>query len=238
MKKKYRTVYRSSYVVIPIYNEERSLPIVLTAIKRYAPSAGILVVDDGSQDKSHQCARRFGAIAVRLRSNKGSGCAVQVGLKLVKDRCKHVVLFDGDGQHDARVIPRLIKELNDGSDMVIASRYITGGSGGSAFLRRIGTTILSLGIYILYKKRIYDPTSGFRALTGRAVQVLSSRYPTMFSEPETIVMAFDRRLVIKEIPVSMQPRMFGSSSISFFKGCKLMTYMVYVLLKRYFSHKK
>lgn len=238
MKKKYRIVNRSCYVVIPVYNEERSLPMVLTAIKQYAPSAGILVVDDGSQDKSRECARDHGAIVVRLHKNKGSGFAVQAGLKLVKDRCKHIVLLDGDGQHDARAIPRLIKELNDGSDMVIASRYIAGGSGGSTFLRRIGTTILSFGIYILYKKRIYDPTSGFRALCSRAIQALSFRYPTTFSEPETIVMAIDRELVIKEIPVSMQPRMFGSSSISFFRGCKLMTYMVHALLRRYFYHKK
>lgn len=198
------------------------------------PLAEILVVDDGSTDESYKIARRYGVPAIRLPKNKGIGVAVREGLRVIAKHKKSIVIHDGDGQHDPKATPHLLREL-DRADIVIASRYIKNGQGGSTFLRKIGSILLSYALFFRYKKMVYDPTSGFRALSSKAVDVLISRYPVVFPEPEVIAIAIEHGLAIKEIPVAMRPRMFGASSISLIKAC---TPMWYTLKKLLFAGKK
>lgn len=201
--------------VIPAYNESGSLPGVIEAIRRCAPHWDVVVVDDGSTDGTGEAAACCGAIVLRLPVNLGIGGAVQAGL-MYADRHRYdaCLQIDGDGQHNPADSVRLLDHLFEtGADVVIGSRFVNAGGYQSSAARRLGIRALRWMIHCLAGQRVTDPTSGQRAFARRAVLLLARDYPQQYPEPETVYVMLRAGLRLSELPVSMNPRLAGQSSI-------------------------
>jgi glycosyltransferase involved in cell wall biosynthesis len=216
-------------VIIPAYNEEDSLGRVIRQVRDAVPSADIAVINDGSIDATPHIAEGYGAIVLSLPFNLGIGSAMQTGFMYARDRSYDAaVQVDGDGQHDPGEIPELLRALHSTeADVVIGTRYIEDRGYITPWLRRFGIIVLSTLITILTGQRITDPTSGFRASSRRAIDFCASDYPFDYPEPESVVTFRRARLRVVEIPVTMNPRYGGQSSITLLRSGY---YMVKVIM--------
>ena len=214
-------------VIIPAYNEEGSIASVVSGIKQQGYD--YIVINDGSTDGTLKVCQENEIKVINLARNLGIGGAVQLGHKYAYRNGYDVdVQIDGDGQHDISYIPLLIKEIEDGADLVIGSRFLGDTPGfKSTFMRRVGIKWLSGLIRLVYKKRITDPTSGFRASGKDAIELFSRKYPVDYPEPESIAELLNYKMKIVEVPVRMNERVVGKSSIGVFQG---VYYMVKVTL--------
>lgn len=216
-------------IIIPAYNEQKSLRHVLEAVRASMPQADIVVIDDGSQDKTGAIAESLGCAVLHLPYNIGIGAAEQTGFRYAL-RCGYniVVRNDGDGQHNPAEIPLLLDGLHKtGADIVIGSRYLEDRGYITPWLRRLGITILSIFISLICRSRYTDPTSGFRAFNRRAIELCTKFYPQDYPEPESVVMFYRAGLSVRETPVTMNPRYGGQSSI---RNLDSAYYMFKVLL--------
>lgn len=225
-------------ILIPAYNEEASIVPLIDKIKMQIPlllqipglaQVNILVVNDGSQDATSALARSQEVNVLDLCLNLGIGGAVQMGYQYAEsfdyDFCVQV---DGDGQHNPADILQLLKTLlKEKVDLVIGSRYLNKKSGfQSTFMRRLGKTMISWGIWCLYKKKVTDPTSGFRMVGRRPIKIFAKSYPYDYPEPESLGTCLRLNLKTCETPVDMLARDHGQSSINFWKS---IHYMVKIL---------
>jgi glycosyltransferase involved in cell wall biosynthesis len=203
-------------VIVPAFNEERSLPAVAEDLRRHAPGADVCVVDDGSRDGTEAAARRLGLGTLVLPLNLGIGGAVQAGyLAALAGGYDVAVQFDGDGQHDASSIETLLAPLRDGrADFVVGSRFLGSGDFRSTPSRRAGIRYLSWIIRARCGLSIGDVTSGFRAAGRRAIALFARAYPADYPEPEAVALAARAGLRVVEVPVLMRERAHGSSSIT------------------------
>jgi hypothetical protein len=204
--------------IVPAFNEERSLPAVLAGLRRHAPGADVCVVDDGSVDGTAAVARAHGAVLLPLPVNLGIGGAVQAGYRWARDRGYDVaVQVDGDGQHDTSYLPALVEEVASGrADLVVGSRFLgppMEGAFRSTWSRRAGIRYLSTVLRLRCGARITDPTSGFRASGRAAIELFARSYPPDYPEPESIAVAARAGLRVSEVPVRMNERLHGESSI-------------------------
>lgn len=202
-------------VIVPAYNEARSLPALLPAIRSAVPSADICVVDDGSTDDTACVALSHGAVVLRNPVNLGIGGAVQAGYLWARDHgYDAAVQVDGDGQHDPRFLPQLLAPIAERrADLVIGSRFLGTAGFKSTALRRGGIRYLSWFIALRCGARVSDPTSGLRAAGARAIQLFARSYPSDYPEPESIPVAVRAGLRVREEPVTMEARRHGRSSI-------------------------
>ncbi len=201
--------------IIPALNEERNLPRLLESLRRDAPGWDVCVVDDGSTDRTAAVARQLGALVLRLPENLGIGGAVQTGYLWAREHAYDIAAqIDGDGQHDPQFLAAAVAPIETGkADLVIGSRYLTSGGFQSTALRRAGIRYLSWFLRLRCGARISDPTSGFRVAGKRAIELFAARYPSDYPEPEAIALATRRGLSLCEVPVVMQEREHGTSSI-------------------------
>ena len=207
-------------VVVPAFNEERSLASVAEDLRRHAPFASICVVDDGSTDGTARVARSVGLHLLRLPVNLGIGGAVQTGFLYAREQGFDVVVqFDGDGQHDAASLPGLLDPIVRGdADLVIGSRFLGEDSFRSTLSRRLGIRYLSAVIRLRCGRKVADVTSGFRA-TGRAgIALFACTYPADYPEPEAIALAARAGLRVLEVPARMRERRHGRSSITLLRS--------------------
>jgi glycosyltransferase involved in cell wall biosynthesis len=212
-------------VIIPAYNEEHSIGGVVENIRKIVPHADILVVNDGSKDRTARKAREGGANVVILPYNMGIGSAVQSGFLFAKEKGYHfAVQVDGDGQHPAGEIPNLLHALRNGVDMAIGSRFVQTTSYRPPFFRAVGIKIFSFLVSLIVGKKVYDTTSGFRAINRRAIILLAETYPHDYPEVEALITLYRQGLQFVEVPVNMNYRQEGKSSISARAG-------VYYMLK-------
>ncbi len=209
-------------VIVPAYNEEKALPATLDELSRLNPQPKVLVVNDGSADRTSEVARSAGVTVIDLPANMGIGVAMQTGYRYaVQNGFALSVQCDGDGQHRPEQIGVLLKKMGEtGADMVIGSRFVESGGDGfqSFFLRRQVIRFLSVWIWALTGVRVYDVTSGFRLCNGRATAIFARDYPFDYPEPEAIVLLGRYGLRVGETAVSMRERQGGVSSIGFFPG--------------------
>jgi len=218
-------------VIIPAYNEAGNIAEVVAALSALEQDLEILVINDGSGDDTGPQARVGGhARVVDLACNLGIGGAVQTGFiyALLHD-FDIAVKFDGDGQHLAKEIERLIEPLSAGrADVVIGSRFLTPGGYRSSFSRRLGIRLLAVVNSLLLGRRISDNTSGFRAYNRSAIVFLAEHYPAIdYPEPEEVVFLVRNGFRVVETAVEMAPRQSGNSSISLGRS---FYYMAKVLL--------
>lgn len=206
---------KTTLIIIPAYNEEGSIARVVEHIHKHVPRADILVVDDGSHDRTARKARESGAMVVSLPYNMGIGSAVQSGFLLAKQRGYHfAVQVDGDGQHPAKEIPRLLAALENGVDMAIGSRFVQSTNYRPPLFRAVGIKIFSFLVSLIVGKRVYDTTSGFRACGRKAIVLLTETYPHDYPEVEALITLHRNGMKFVEIPVEMNYRQEGKSSIS------------------------
>ena len=215
-------------VIIPAYNEEKNLPRLLERLREVCPEYDVVVVNDCSSDHTLQICRKWGVPVIDLPVNLGIGGAVQAGYRYAQYRdYDFAVQVDGDGQHDPEYIPTLFAELEKGSNLCIGSRYIDKKGFQSSKLRRFGIRYFSILIYFFTGQIIKDPTSGFRAGDRMAIRLFAYDYPRDYPEPESIVNAARQNLKVSELPVVMNRRKEGKSSIT---GGRSLYYMVKVSL--------
>jgi len=161
-------------VMIPAYNEEESISMVIEEVKNALPNTDILVINDGSTDRTAEVVREKNVYLLDLSNNLGNSGAKQSGFKYaLKHNYEYVVHIDADGQHNPKDIPLLLEPLQKGSaDIVIGSRFINKIGFKSTYLRRSGILFFSALIRLLTGIYVSDPTSGFRACNKKAIRFL------------------------------------------------------------------
>jgi glycosyltransferase involved in cell wall biosynthesis len=202
--------------IVPAYNEARNLPRLAEALRGRAPACDVCVVDDGSTDGTAEVAGSLGWTVLRLPMNLGIGGAVQVGYLWAFERGYDVaVQVDGDAQHDPAYLEALLAPIADGrADLVVGSRFLSDGGFKSTRVRRAGIRYLSWLLRLRCRARVTDPTSGFRAAGRKAIELFARYYPSDYPEPEAIALASRAGLRLAEVPVRMQERPHGRSSIT------------------------
>lgn len=221
-------------LVIPAYNEEKNILNVYKSIKKYNDKAkekdsiriDYVIINDGSSDSTLQICKENNLNVINLITNLGIGGAVQTGYRYAFQNDYDIAIqFDGDGQHDINYVNSICTPIiKDQIDLCIGSRYIDNNSSKfkSTFMRRFGKNIISFFIKAFCGKRITDPTSGFRAANRNIIKFFSENYPTDYPEPESIVNVIKEGFNVNEVPVSMNERTGGKSSINFFKSVHYM----------------
>ena len=222
-------------LIIPAYNEEENILNTYKKILEYnqkkKTNYDVIVINDGSKDNTSKICHDNNIPVIDLIQNLGIGGAVQTGyMYALENNYDIAIQFDGDGQHDIKYVENIVKPIIDGqADMVIGSRFIK--KEESEFqttrARRIGIHLISYFIKLKAKTKIYDTTSGFRAVNKRVIELFSISYPTEYPEPISTVEVLKYHLKIKEVPVSMNERTGGSSSIHSWKKAY---YMINVIL--------
>jgi len=217
--------------IVPALNEAGSIALTVAEIREHAPGFDVLVLDDGSTDDTAAIAAAAGAHVISMPFNVGIGGAMQCGYMYARDQGYEVaVQVDGDGQHDPRDIPRLLAALNADPpfEMVTGSRFLGPQRGyRSSALRRIGIVVFAAVISLITRRRITDPTSGFRMSARSAIEIFARDYPHDYPEVEAIILLHAHRLRTREIAVAMRPRTSGRSTI---RHLVPAYYMVKVLL--------
>jgi glycosyltransferase involved in cell wall biosynthesis len=228
--------YRSEVLtIIPAYNEEAAIGGVIKTIRLYYPLTDILVVDDGSTDRTSSRALAAGAEVLRLPTNLGVGAAQQVALRFAAERgYSYVMRLDADGQHDADDAFRLLTEVMEGkADAAIGSRFL-----GSRWLgkdrnyriplsRKVGIRIFAALVSALIGQHITDPTSGLRCYNREIILYLSLHHPQDYPEVESIVLLHRAGFRLVELPATIHPRCAGHTSIG---AGKAIYYVLRVLL--------
>jgi glycosyltransferase involved in cell wall biosynthesis len=211
----------SLLVVIPAFNEEKSISDVIQDVRTHILNASILVVDDGSQDSTAEVAKSMEVDVVSLPFNVGVGGALRVGfLYAHRNSFSQVLQVDADGQHRASEAKSLL-EVSNGFDIVIGSRFAESSPNYSAsFFRKSAIKWLSFLISKICRTKLTDVTSGFRLSSANAIEVFMTDYPVEYlgDTVESLVIAHKAGLSIKEVPVHMSQREFGSPSQNFLKS--------------------
>jgi glycosyltransferase involved in cell wall biosynthesis len=230
----------SCLAVIPAYNEAATIRNVIRGIREHASGFDVLVIDDGSTDRTPDLAEDEGARVIRLPFNLGIGGAMQTGFRFALDNdYDYMVQVDGDGQHDPADIWKLQDAMNDGTgrgrplpatvDIACGSRFLTDDHEYPAPIsRRTGIHIFAFLVSRIVGERVSDPTSGFRLYNRRGIALFARDYPHDYPEVEAILMLHWHRLRMTEVPVRMFERGGGVSSIG--GSGKPAIYMLKVLL--------
>ena len=219
----------SLLILVPALNEEGAVGGVVRAIKEAVPGTPVLVVDDCSTDGTIDAARAAGAEVLPLPHHLGLGGCVQAGYKLAYELgYEYVIRVDGDGQHDARDIPRIFETLHgSGSQMVIGSRFAEANGQNTSLLRTLGIRFFRLVLRPILGRSVRDPTSGFVGVNRNALQVFSRSFPLEYPEIEALVVLQRKRFGFEEVPCRMHPRRTGRSTIT---PLKSIYYIFHVLL--------
>lgn len=203
-------------VIVPAWNEEESLPGVLVDVGRAIPWTDVVVVSDGSTDRTAEVARRGGAMVLDLPLNLGVGGAMRAGYKFASTRGYDVaVQLDADGQHDPTEVPRLLDALReDSTDVVIGARFAGEGTYVVRGPRRWAMRLLSAVLSRVTGTELTDTTSGFKASGRRAIELFARDYPAEYlgDTIESLVIAARSGLRIRQVGVSMRPRAGGTPS--------------------------
>ncbi len=225
--------------IVPAYNEEASIARVVGELLAYDPGLRVVVVDDGSTDRTAEAARASGAKVISLPFNLGIGGAVQTGFRYAWEQGFDVaVRADGDGQHDPAELDAILRPvLADEADVAVGSRFIGDDGYRSSRSRRAGIRLLAWIVSALTRQRITDPTSGFQAANRLGIRLFAADYPHDYPEAEATVMVFKHRLRLREVPVTMRARESGRSSITTIRSVYYMVKVVLAIFVALFRRK-
>jgi hypothetical protein len=216
-------------VFIPAWNEEENLPAVLDGLRERLPWADVLVVDDGSTDRTAEVAREHGAEVVSLGSNQGLRIGIAAGYRWALE---HAYAFcgrvDADGQHPPQELLRLLERVRaDECDVAVGSRFVSG-NGYAPYryrpspVRRFGTGLLRRSVAVVLRRPFGDATSGLYAVNAKALPLLAQPYTSGAPEVEALIRVVDAGLRLEEVPVDMAPRAGGESKLRGGKAMKLV----------------
>lgn len=220
--------------IIPAYNEEESIQKTYMQIENYnkknKTNYDVVVINDGSIDSTEEILVKNNINHIRLINNLGIGGAVQTGYKYaLENNYDYAIQFDGDGQHNVEYAKDLLEPLNDlKADMAIGSRFVKEiDTFKSSKARRCGIKMISFFIKLTTGKKIYDTTSGMRAVNKKLINKFANNYPTEYPEPVSTTLVLKEGYKIEEVSVKMNERENGVSSI---RAWKNIYYMVNVIL--------
>ena len=209
-------------VFIPAWNEENSLPTVLHELRQELPEADVLIIDDGSTDRTAFVAREEGAEVLSFGENRGLRAAIAAGYGYAAEKgyayCGRV---DADGQHPVAELRKLLDLVKEGKcDVAVGSRYATPGGNGfsrerytTSPARRLGTGILRRSMEVVLDRPFHDATSGMYAVNARAMPVLARPYSSGAPEVEAVLRLHEEGLSVDEVPVEMRERATGESKL-------------------------
>lgn len=201
-------------VIVPALNEEGSVAAVVGSLRRELPGVDVLVVDDGSTDRTGARAEAAGARVLTLPYNLGVGGAMRAGFKYaLRHGYRAVVQVDGDGQHDASAVQTLLAELAT-ADIVIGARFAGAGDYPARGPRRWAMRLLAATLSRAVDARLTDATSGFRACNDRAMTLFARHYPVEYlgDTVEALLIAGRSGLSVRQVPVVMRERVSGRRS--------------------------
>jgi glycosyltransferase involved in cell wall biosynthesis len=207
-------------VFVPAWNEEENLPAVLDELRRSLPQADVLVIDDGSTDRTADVARGHGAEVISFDANRGLPAGIAAGYGYAVEHgyafCGRV---DADGQHPVVELARLLERVRAGAcDVAVGSRFASG-DGFAAYrykptaARRFGTAVLRRSMKVALRRPFLDATSGMYAANARALPVLARRYTSEAPEVQALLRLQEEGMRVEEIPVDMRPRASGESKL-------------------------
>ncbi|MEV4123121.1 glycosyltransferase family 2 protein [Micromonospora sp. NPDC049645] len=207
---------KRTLIIIPALNESGSIADVVGEVRGELPGVDVLVVDDGSTDRTAAVAAAAGARVAKLPYNLGVGGAMRLGYRYARDNDYDVAIqIDADGQHDPRYVPKLVDLLDD-NDLVIGARFAGEGDYNVRGPRRWAMVMLSAVLSRVARTKLTDTTSGFRAANRRVIEMFAGWYPAEYlgDTVETLVHTARRGYRIRQVPVAMRKRMAGTPSHS------------------------
>ena len=195
--------------IIPAYNEEKALADVIGKTLEHVDE--VIVVDDGSSDKTSEVAIEAGARVIKHSVNLGKGEALKSGFKAIGDD-SIIITIDGDGQHNPSEIPDLVRPIiEDGADLVNGSRYMNGPEENTPAYRRVGQKVLDIATNISAGTKVTDSQSGFRAFSSKSKNVFRFKDTGFGIESEMLVDASEAGLKIVEVPITVRYDLDGST---------------------------
>ncbi len=225
-------------VIVPAHDEQESLPVTLDELREKAPGLDVLVVDDGSRDRTAQVARDRGVPVVIHAVNLGVGGALQTGFCWALRHGYDVgVQLDADGQHDPAYLAALLEPVMRGvCDVSIGSRYVARSGYRAPLARRLGMMLFSSVVRLSVGQRITDTTSGFRAYDREVMEICQHDFPKDFPDAPLLIDLARRGFRLIEVPVEMRAREAGRSFYTLGKSLyypyKNILASLMVLLKR------
>jgi glycosyltransferase involved in cell wall biosynthesis len=216
-------------VAMPAYNEDKYIGTLVLKARKYADE--VIVIDDGSTDGTAEISGLAGAAVIRHPQNRGKGAAIQSILEALQKKIPDVlVLLDADSQHDPDEIPRLIKPVLAGYDLVVGSRKFT--RQNIPFYRRVGQKVLLSFMRVLTRNKITDSESGFRALSRKAVAELELSQNGFAIESEMLAVAEEKGLKVTEVPISVKYTEDGSTLNPVRHGLGVLTQIMAMISER------
>jgi glycosyltransferase involved in cell wall biosynthesis len=204
----------TTLIIVPAFNEAGRLADVITGIGRVAPGLSLLVVDDGSRDRTARVARDLGVRVVSHPFNLGYGAALQTGYRYaLRHGCARVVQMDADGQHDPDSLARIMNALDLGYDLVLGSRFLDRESYRPPFARLVGMRLFRGIASLVLGRTITDATTGYRGLSIRLVSFYDRRglFPHDCPDANIIVRTCRAGFRVTEVPVRMHDNAQGGS---------------------------
>jgi glycosyltransferase involved in cell wall biosynthesis len=217
-------------IIIPAYNEEMGLAQVITDIRNANPDIDLLVINDGSVDRTAEVAAAAGAMVLNHNFNMGYGVTIQTGYKFAYEKgYRYLVQIDGDGQHDPSFIGQLLEPIRNGDvDFAIGSRFLWFDSYRPSFSRRLGILFFRKLVTVIIGREITDPTSGYQAFNREVIKFFSTDiFPYDYPDADMLITLNLAGFRIREIPVRMFANPSGKTMHS---GAKPLYYMIKMTL--------
>lgn len=224
-------------IIIPAYNEEENIENVVSFIQKKYSEYDYVVVNDGSKDHTADICRKKGYELLNLPVNLGLAGAFQAGLKYAYTKgYSYAIQFDADGQHRPEYIAAMIRKIEEGNDIVIASRFVEEKKPATA--RMIGSRLITTAIRLTSGAKIMDPTSGMRMYNKKLIEVLANNI-NFGPEPDTVSYLIKMGAKVAEIQAKMDERIAGQSYLNAVNAAKYMARMlISILLIQNFRNKK
>lgn len=209
------SILDKTIAVVPAYNEQESIGLLIDEMEKVVPGLEILVVSDGSVDRTVEVAREAGAKVLDLPCNLGVGGAVQAGYRFAYEQgYEYAIRCDGDGQHPPSEIPNLVEGMKRFNvDLIIGSRYLSDKVYKNTLVRKCGIKCLAWFLSLICKRTVTDPTSGFQMLSRPLLYLFSKCYPHDYPEPEALALMRRQGYDYAEVPAAFRERMAGQSTI-------------------------
>lgn len=220
MEQAVHDIMTRSVLLIPALNEEASIGDLLDEVHALYPDLDVVVINDGSTDRTAEVAEAHGAIVLSLPVNLGVAGAMQTGFQWAMSRgYRYAIRCDGDGQHPPEMIERIVKRMNEtGDDLVVGSRCLDGEKYNNSVLRTVGIRLLAFWLSVICRRKITDPTSGFQMMNHLLIRYFSHYYPSDYPEPESLALLSRQGYQYSEVGVAFRKRSAGVSSLTGFSG--------------------
>ena len=215
-------------IVIPAYNEEKNIERVVGVLTEQYPQFDYVVINDGSKDGTAELCRRKGYHMVDLPVNLGLAGAFQTGLKYAYQHgYQYAIQFDGDGQHRPEYIQPMLDKIQEGYDIVIASRFLTEKKPKS--MRMLGSNLIQMALRMTTGVLIHDPTSGMRMFDRQMIREFAQGM-NYGPEPDTLSYLIKNGAKVAEVQVTMDERLAGVSYLTPVNATKYMIRMMLSIL--------